>query len=89
MNRNDDTSLALRPAEAAERLGISQRKLWTETKAGRVPHIKLGRAILYPVALLETWLMESASGGTSGASGGGSGGGSGGASGGSRKGGRR
>lgn len=52
--------LALRPAEAAPALGISERKLWELTVAGRVPHLKLGRATVYPVASLAAWLDEEA-----------------------------
>jgi hypothetical protein len=44
--------LALRPREAAAALGISERKLWSLTQAGNVPHVKLDRVTLYPVAAL-------------------------------------
>lgn len=52
--------LALRPPEAAAALGISERKLWeiTADKASGIPHVKLGKAVLYPVAGLEEWLAE-------------------------------
>ena len=52
--------LALRPPEAAAALGISERKLWeiTADKTSGIPHVKLGKAVLYPVAGLEAWLAE-------------------------------
>ena len=50
--------LAVRPREAAEALGIGQRLLWTWTNSGEIPHIRLGTAILYPVAALEDWLAQ-------------------------------
>jgi len=50
-------TMALRPREAAAALGISERLLWTMTKAGEVPHVRFGRAIVYPVAKLEEWLQ--------------------------------
>ena len=50
--------LALRPKEAAKALGIGVRKLWSMTNQGQIPHVKLGRAILYPVARLEKWLAD-------------------------------
>jgi excisionase family DNA binding protein len=56
--------LAYRPKEAAVALGISPRKLWELTNIGAVPHVRLGRAIVYPVSLLEKWLAEQATGGT-------------------------
>lgn len=52
--------LALRPREAAAALGISERKLWSLTQAGNVPHVKLDRVTLYPVAALEDWLARRA-----------------------------
>jgi excisionase family DNA binding protein len=50
--------LAMRPAEAARRLGVSPRTLWAWTKAGIVPHAKVGGVTLYPSAALEAWLTE-------------------------------
>jgi len=58
--------LGLRPREAAKVLGISPRLLWAKTKAGEVPHLKLGRAVVYPVEALRTWLREQAGGGNGG-----------------------
>ena len=52
--------LALKPAEAADALGISARTLWSLTKAGRVPYVQEGRTILYPVDVLREWLSERA-----------------------------
>lgn len=52
--------LALRPREAARSLGISERLLWSLTNRGEIPHLKLGRATLYPVDQLQQWLRERA-----------------------------
>lgn len=57
--------LALRPKEAAKAFGISERKLWAMTKAGEVPHVRIGRAVVYPVHELKRWLSEQASKGAS------------------------
>jgi excisionase family DNA binding protein len=48
--------LALRSKEAAKVLGISARLLWTYTKCNDVPHMRIGRRILYPLAALHAWL---------------------------------
>lgn len=55
--------LALRPPQAAAALGISERALWTLTKdeTSGIPHVRIGRAVVYPVADLERWLTERAS----------------------------
>jgi excisionase family DNA binding protein len=55
--------LALGAAEAAPALGISERSLWTLTKSGDIPHVRIGRRVLYPVRALDTWLEEQAKGG--------------------------
>jgi excisionase family DNA binding protein len=66
MNHQDSTSLALRPREAAQALGISVRHLWTLTKDGYIPCVRLGtgkrKTILYPLATLRAWLHEQAKG---------------------------
>ncbi|MGB0714684.1 MAG: helix-turn-helix domain-containing protein [Phycisphaerae bacterium] len=57
--------LALRPKEAAQALGISDRLLWTKTNCGEIPHIKIGRATLYPVDALRHWLDKQIPGASS------------------------
>jgi excisionase family DNA binding protein len=46
----------VRVREAAEMLGISERLLARLTKNGEVPIVRLGTAVVYPVAGLEEWL---------------------------------
>jgi excisionase family DNA binding protein len=52
--------LSLRPREAAKALGVSERTLWDWTQRGDVPHVRRGKAILYPVDALRRWLNEQA-----------------------------
>jgi excisionase family DNA binding protein len=52
--------LALRPREAAAALGVSERTLWTWTDEGTIPHVRRGKAVLYPVSTLTRWLEEQA-----------------------------
>ena len=59
----DSPRLALRPKEAAKALGIGERLLWSMTNRNEVPHVKLGRATLYPIDLLKDWLAKQAEGG--------------------------
>jgi excisionase family DNA binding protein len=56
----EPTRLALRPREAAQALGIGERLLWSMTNRGEIPHLKLGKAVLYPIGELERWLAERA-----------------------------
>lgn len=53
-------TLVLRAREAAKLLKICERTLWEWTKRGEIPHIRLGRPVLYPVHLLQRWLEERA-----------------------------
>ena len=57
--------LALRPKDAAKALGIGTRKLWelTADRTSGIPHVRFGRAILYPIDELRTWLAEQTKGG--------------------------
>jgi excisionase family DNA binding protein len=50
--------LALRPAEAARALGISERTL--RTLLPELPHVRAGGVVLLPVEALRRWLDEQA-----------------------------
>jgi hypothetical protein len=54
----DVPCLALRPREAAQALGISQRLLAVFTADGTIPHLRLGRVVLYGVDSLRGFLRE-------------------------------
>jgi excisionase family DNA binding protein len=54
------SALALRPREAAKALDISERLLWQWTHDGDIPHVRIGRTILYPVDALRSWLNRKA-----------------------------
>jgi hypothetical protein len=50
--------LALRPAEAAAVLGLSERAF--RSALPRIPHVRVGTAVLVPVDALRRWLNEEA-----------------------------
>lgn len=54
--------LALRPRDAARTFGISPRTLFTWTKEGRIPCVKIGRTVLYSVSELQAWLARQSGG---------------------------
>ena len=56
--KNPYFPLALRPKDAARELSISERLLWQWTRTERVPHIRIGNVVLYPVAGLRRWLED-------------------------------
>ena len=57
------TPLALRPKDAAKALGIGSRLLWEKTNCGEIPHVKIGRCVVYPTHLLREWLAQQSEGG--------------------------
>ena len=54
----DVPRLGLSPAEAAKSLGIGRRLLWELTNRKEIPHLRLGRRVVYPVDALQAWLAE-------------------------------
>lgn len=50
--------LALRPKEAAQALGLSERKL--REILPELPHVRVGGAVLIPVSALGLWLEQKA-----------------------------
>jgi hypothetical protein len=61
----DPYPLAYSACEAARAIGISERLLWAKTKSGEIPHRRVGTRVIYPVALLQKWLVEEDEGGKS------------------------
>lgn len=44
--------------DAARALAISERALWEWTRAGKVPHVRLGRRVLYEPDALRAWVRS-------------------------------
>jgi excisionase family DNA binding protein len=57
------------PARAAKALGISERSLWTLTRRGAIPHVKLGRSVRYSPRALQDWVDGRSGRGGAGADG--------------------
>jgi len=55
-----DTTGCLSLAEAARYLAIGERTLRREVADGRVPHVRLGRRIVFPKRQLDDWLATRA-----------------------------
>jgi excisionase family DNA binding protein len=59
MKPSDNQALLLTAPEAAKRLSISPKTLWTHTQPrGSIPAIRFGRSTRYSVAALEKWIAE-------------------------------
>jgi excisionase family DNA binding protein len=58
---SDQPKLAASAREAAAMLGISERLLWSKTKSGEIPCVRLGTRVLYSIAKLSAWLENQGS----------------------------
>jgi len=56
----DIDPLLLSPRQASRALAISERTLWTLTKAGTVPHIRIGKLVRYSVDALREYIKQAA-----------------------------
>jgi excisionase family DNA binding protein len=49
--------------EVAERLGMRTDWVWAQARAGRIPHVRLGRYRRFRASAIEAWLEERKTGG--------------------------
>lgn len=57
--------LLLTRRQAAEALAISERKLWSITASGELPHIRLGRCVRYSLDDVQRLIEDKKEGGAS------------------------
>jgi excisionase family DNA binding protein len=50
--------------ELAERLGMRTDWVWAQARAGRIPHVRLGRYRRFRESAVEAWLHDLETGGT-------------------------
>ena len=53
--------LAVDLAEAGEMLGVGRSTVHKMVRAGKLPHVRIGRRIIIPVKALKDWLEQQAS----------------------------
>jgi excisionase family DNA binding protein len=44
--------------DVAERLGVTKDWVWAQARAGRIPHVKLGRYRRFREEAIEEWLTD-------------------------------
>lgn len=44
--------------EVAERLGVTKDWVWAQARAGRIPHVRLGRYRRFREEAIEAWVLE-------------------------------
>ncbi len=50
--------------DVAKLLNVSARTVWTLTESGELPHLRIGRRVLYPVDALRRWAEARTQGGS-------------------------
>ena len=50
--------ILLRPAEAADAIGVSRSKAYELIAAGQIPSVTLGGCVRVPVAALQSWIAQ-------------------------------
>ena len=56
--------IAVNATNAARLLGIGERKLWSLTNRGDIPHFRIGRSVRYSVPALLAWIDDRTKGGS-------------------------
>jgi excisionase family DNA binding protein len=51
--------------ELAQRLGMKTEWVWAQARAGRIPHVRLGRYRRFRESAVEEWLRDLETGGAS------------------------
>lgn len=44
--------------EVADRLGVTKDWVWAQARAGRIPHVRLGRYRRFREEAIEAWLQQ-------------------------------
>ena len=44
--------------EVAERLGVTKDWVWAQARAGRIPHVRLGRYRRFREEAIDEWLLR-------------------------------
>lgn len=53
-----NVSRLLTVADVAERLGVSKDWVWAQARAGRIPHVQLGRYRRFREEAIDEWLQR-------------------------------
>jgi len=48
----------LTASDVAALLGVSEDWIYSESRAGRIPHVKLGRNVRFRRSSIDTWIAE-------------------------------
>ncbi|MGE5235820.1 MAG: helix-turn-helix domain-containing protein [Acidobacteriota bacterium] len=60
---DEDPRTLLTAEEVAERLRVTKCWIYAEVRAGRLPHVRLGRYVRFRVAAIDSWIERIERGG--------------------------
>jgi excisionase family DNA binding protein len=63
LGREPQTPLLLSIKQAAQALSLSERTVWTLVQTRELPHVRVGRRLLFSRMALESWIDRQQSGG--------------------------
>jgi len=63
MAGGSDAAKLLTAEEVAERLDVGVKWVWAQARAGRIPHVRLGRYKRFRSEAIDAWLAELEEGG--------------------------
>ena len=55
---NDHERLLLRPAEAADAIGVSRSQVYALLASGDLPCVRIGTSVLVPIDQLKAWIDQ-------------------------------
>lgn len=53
-----ENKICITAIDLSEKMGLSLSTIRNITKKGKIPYIRVGRRILYPVTEIENWLRQ-------------------------------
>lgn len=53
-----ENKICITAVDLSEKMGLSLSTIRNITKKGKIPYIRVGRRILYPVTEIENWLRQ-------------------------------
>lgn len=53
-----ENKICITAVDLSEKMGLSLSTIRKITKKGKIPYIRVGRRILYPVTEIENWLRQ-------------------------------
>ena len=64
MSEQTKSARLLTAEDVAERLGVGVKWVWAQARAGKIPHVRLGRYQRFRPETIDAWIAQLEEGGT-------------------------